>query len=211
MNHSTLVAINIARSRPVPWGQMKRSAIDKRPVSGPVHIHQLGVDGDEQADLKHHGGIDQAVYAFAREDAELWERELGRELPCGSFGENLSTRGLDVTGAVIGERWRMGRALFEVSSPRIPCSVFAGFMGEPHWINRFTARARPGAYLRVLEEGMVTAGDAIELVHRPAHGVTIGEVFRAKSGEAELIPKLLLAPELKRTFREWARARVDAQ
>ena len=211
MGNPTLVAINIAYAVPVPWGQLKRSAIDKRPVSIPGRAHRLGLDGDEQADSKHHGGVDKALYAFAREDAEAWERELGRPLPPGSFGENLTTQGLEITRAVIGERWQIGRAILEVSSPRIPCSVFAGFVGEPDWIKRFTARGCPGAYLRVLEEGVLSAGDQISVVHRPGHGVTISDVFRAKSGEADLIPRLLLAPELPEKMREWARARMHSR
>ncbi|MCI0688030.1 MAG: MOSC domain-containing protein [Sporichthyaceae bacterium] len=198
-------SVNVGRPKPVPWGDLKRSAIDKRPVRGPVRAQRLGLVGDEVADLRHHGGVDQAVYAYAREDLDWWAEQLGRELRDGQFGENLTVVGLDVTGAVIGERWRIGSAELEVADPRIPCSVFQGYLGEPKWVKRFTQQGRPGAYLRVTEEGELTAGDRIEVVHRPDHDVRLGEVFRALTGDRDLVPKLLLAPELPEQARDYAR------
>ncbi|MGH8867609.1 MAG: MOSC domain-containing protein [Actinomycetes bacterium] len=200
-----LLSVNCGQPRPVPWGSLKRSAIDKQPVEGRVRVHRLGLDGDAVADTESHGGVDQAVYAFAREDLDEWAGLLGRELASGSFGENLTTLGLDVTGAVIGERWRAGTAVVEVSSPRIPCSVFAGWMDEQKWVKRFTQRGRPGAYLRVVEEGALEVGDAVEVVHRPAHGLTLGETFRALTGDRELVPRLLDAPELPAGSHAYAR------
>jgi MOSC domain-containing protein YiiM len=202
---SRLVSVNAGRAVTVPWGSEKRSAIDKRPVVGPVRVLRLGLDGDEQADAKHHGGVDQAVYAVAREDLDRWGEHLGRALDPGTFGENLTTSGVDVTGAVIGERWRVGSVLLEVSCPRIPCSVFAGWMDERRWVKRFTAEGRPGAYLRVTEEGTLAAGDVVEVVHRPAHGLTIGETFRALTGDRALVPRLLDAPELPEESHAYAR------
>jgi MOSC domain-containing protein YiiM len=173
-------AVNVVHALvPDVRGDLDRTAIDKRPVQGRVPVGLLGVAGDEQYDGRHHGGEEQAVYAYAREDAEWWAGELGYEVPPGRFGENLSTRGIDVTGAVLGEQWRVGDdgLLLEVSSPRVPCTTFQGWMDEPHWVRRFTDRGAPGAYLRVLTPGTVAAGDAIEVVHRPAHGVTVGDVL----------------------------------
>lgn len=198
-------SINVGRPKPVPWGELGRSAIDKRPVEGPVRAERLGLVGDEVADLRHHGGVDQAVYAYAREDLDWWAEQLGRELRDGQFGENLTVVGVDVTGAIIGERWRIGSAELEVADPRIPCSVFQGYLGEPKWVKRFTQQGRPGAYLRVSVEGELAAGDAIEVVHRPDHDVRLGEVFRALTGDRELVPKLLLAPELPEEARTYAR------
>jgi MOSC domain-containing protein YiiM len=201
-----LVSVNLGVSRPVPWGRVKRSAIDKRAVTGRVGVHRLGLDGDEQADRENHGGADQAVYAYAVEDLDRWVEHTTRPIAPGQFGENLTTAGLDVTGAVIGERWRVGSALLEVSCPRIPCSVFAGWMDEQRWVRRFTVEGRPGAYLRVLTEGEVGAGDLVDVVHRPGHALTIGEAFRALTGDRDLVPRLLDAPELPAESHEYARS-----
>ncbi|MCX4093367.1 MOSC domain-containing protein [Nocardia sp. alder85J] len=154
-----------------------RTAIDKRPVTGRIRAEALGLDGDHVCDTKNHGGADQAVYAYAEEDAETWSRELGRPLPSGWFGENLRVTGLRVSDSVIGERWLIGEAVFEVSAPRVPCSTFQHWSGEQHWVKRFTLRANTGAYLRVLTPGTVGAGDEIRVDHVPAHGVTVRDLF----------------------------------
>ncbi|UGY93164.1 MOSC domain-containing protein [Streptomyces gobiensis] len=178
------------------------TGIDKRPADGPVAITApgprgtggSGLAGDVVGDLRHHGGDDQAVYAFAREDLDKWEKELGRELPHGVFGENLTTSGLDVNSALIGERWRIGAdVVLEVSSARIPCRTFAGWLGERGWVKRFTQWGRPGAYLRVIEPGEVRAGDSIELLYRPEHEVSVSFLFRAYTTEPELLPRILAA------------------
>ncbi|MFI9720444.1 MOSC domain-containing protein [Streptomyces sp. NPDC052396] len=187
------------------------TGIDKRPVAGPVAVAApgpkgvagSGLAGDSVVLRRHHGGDDQAVYAFAREDLDFWERELGRILPPGSFGENLTTTGVDVNGARIGERWRIGeRLLLEVTSPRIPCRTFADWLKESGWIKRFTQAAAPGAYLRVIEPGEVRAGDPVTVVHRPEHEVSISFAFRASTTERALLPRVLAAgdglhPELR--------------
>lgn len=163
------------------------TGIDKRPVDGPVPVGELGVEGDRQVDREHHGGPDKAVYAYAQEDLAWWAAELGRDLAPGLFGENLTTTGVDVTGAVIGERWAVGEhLLLEVTMPRTPCYKFAHRMGEPRWIKRFTAAGRSGAYLRVLRPGPVAAGDTVRVTDRPAHGVTIGATFLDPQPEAML-------------------------
>ncbi|MEH1055275.1 MOSC domain-containing protein [Micromonospora sp. CPCC 206171] len=187
-----------------------RTGIDKRPVDGPVLLSADGVAGDFIGERAHHGGPDQAVYAYAGEDAEWWSAELGRTVPPGGFGENLTTSAVDVTGAVIGELWVIGSAVLQVTKPRTPCTTFAGFWGVPDLIKRFTVRAAPGAYLRVLREGEVGAGDPVEVVDRPAHGVTIGEVFRAMNLEPELLPRLLDAAELPEPVMAKVRRRVSA-
>lgn len=178
------------------------TGIDKRPVNGPVRVAApgpkgvgaSGVAGDAVCHTRHHGGDHQAVYAFAREDLDDWERELGRPLASGTFGENLTTEGLDVSGAKIGERWRIGaEVVLEVTSGRIPCSTFQGHLGEKGWVRRFTRKGAPGAYLRVIEPGEIRAGDPIEIVHRPDHEVTVALQFRAVTTERELLPRLLAA------------------
>jgi MOSC domain-containing protein YiiM len=134
------------------------------------------------------------VYAFAREDLDAWERELGRPLRNGSFGENLTTSGLDVSGARIGERWGVGpEVVLEVTCGRIPCRTFQGHLGEPGWVKRFTRRGAPGAYLRVIRPGEIRAGDPIEILHRPDHDVTVALQFRAATVERTLLPRLLAA------------------
>jgi MOSC domain-containing protein YiiM len=155
------------------------TAIDKRPVPAGVRVSRFGLFGDVQADRQHHGGEDQAVYAYAEEDVEPFARELGIALPPGHFGENLRTRGVDVTGAVLGERWRVGeQVLLEVTYPRTPCGTFERRMGIQGWQDRFREHGAPGAYFRVLTAGTIRAGDPITVVERPEHGVTIGGWFQ---------------------------------
>ncbi|WP_258378498.1 MOSC domain-containing protein [Curtobacterium sp. MCPF17_051] len=160
------------------------TAIDKRPVTGSVRVRPLGLRADVQANRKYHGGVDQAVYAYADEDAAYFADLLDREVTPGLFGENLRTSGIDVTGAVTGERWRIGETLVvEVTIPRTPCGTFARRMGIDRWVKRFADEGRPGAYFRVVKSGSVAAGDPIEVTHRPDHGVTIGEIFSDLSPE----------------------------
>lgn len=175
----------------VPGRKPVRTGIDKRPVAGTVAVHPLGLDGDVQVNRKHHGGEGQAVYAYGQEDADFWIAELGRELPPGRFGENLRTSGLDLTGALLGEQWRIGTALFEVTSPRTPCANFARFWDEPRLVKRFTARGATGAYLRVLRTGEIEAGDDVEVAARPDHGISTGTAFRILSTQQHRLPELL--------------------
>lgn len=206
MTPPRLRAVNVVHELvPDRRGDLDLTAIDKRPVVGRVQIRRLGVDGDQQYDTRNHGGPDQAVYAYAAEDARWWAEELDRDVPPGSFGENLTTEGVDVTGAVIGERWRIGSVLLQVRSPRIPCRTFAGFWDVPDLIKRFTAHGTPGAYLSVVEEGDVAAGDAIGIVDRPAHGVTIDDLFAARSGDRDVLPRLLDVSDLTDEYAAWTR------
>ncbi|MFI7074543.1 MOSC domain-containing protein [Micromonospora sediminicola] len=205
-----LVAVNLGTVTEAEWAgdASGRSGIDKRPAEGRVPVTAAGLTGDFIGEPAHHGGPDQAVYAYAEEDAAWWAAELGRQPRPGVFGENLSTWAVDVTGAVVGECWAVGSALLQVTKPRTPCRTFAGFWGVPDLIKRFTLRGAPGAYLRVLREGEIGAGDPVEVVDRPAHGVTVGEVFRATTLEPELLPRLLDAPELPEPLREKVRRRL---
>lgn len=196
-----VLSVQVGRPRAAAFAGLGRTSIDKHRVTGPVLATTLGLDGDEVSDTRHHGGADQAVYAFAREDLDRWSVLLGAPVPDGQFGENLTTSGIDVNEAEVGERWRVGSAVLEVSSVRIPCNDFKGWMGERGfdnrgWVKRFTAEGRPGPYLRVLEEGLLEAGDELEVVHRPGHGLTVATLFRALTTEPHLLPGLLAVPGL---------------
>ncbi len=206
MSGAYLKSINVGQPRGSAGSRDERTAIRKTAVEGPVYAHRLGITGDQVGNPDVHGGVDQAVYAFAREDLDFWGQQFGAELPDGQFGENLTTVGIDVNEALIGEQWRIDGALFEISLVRIPCSTFQRWMGESGhdntaWVKRFTEVNRPGPYLRVLEEGEIQAGDPIEVVHVPDHGITVSFMFRALTREKQLKPELLridgLAEELR--------------
>jgi MOSC domain-containing protein YiiM len=192
MENPRVISVNTGRASDAEWaGRLGRTAIDKRPVAGPVPIGRLGAAGDEQVDKENHGGYEQALYAYAREDLDWWVEQLGRELPDGTFGENITTAGLDISGALIGETWRLGTALVQVTAPRVPCVTFAGWLDEKHWVKRFADAARPGAYLRVLEEGVVSRGDPVEVLGQPAVRVTVAESMRAFYGDTGVMRRLL--------------------
>ncbi len=204
-----LVSVNIGTPKEAAWAAIGHTSIEKTSIEGTVRALTLGLEGDRVSDERHHGGVDQAVYAFAREDLDRWAAELGTEVRNGQFGENLTTAGIDVNEAEIGERWRIGGALLEVASVRIPCNDFKGWMGvsgfdNRAWVKRFTATARPGPYLRVLEPGDLAAGDAIEVVHAPGHGVTVSTVFQALMTDRSLLPSLLVADALPAKIRATA-------
>lgn len=198
-------SVNLGRPRPNPYKEAKSTGIGKGPVAGPVAVRAPGAKttglgsglvGDFIGDGQHHGGDTQAVYAFQREDLDAWQERLGRDLPNGFFGENLTTRGVDVNAARVGERWRIGPDLvLQVTSPRIPCATFRGWMGELGWAKLFTAAGRPGTYLKVIVPGTIRAGDPIEVIHRPDHEVTVALVFRATTLQRDLLPSLLAAGE----------------
>ncbi|MEV5931410.1 MOSC domain-containing protein [Streptomyces sp. NPDC052079] len=201
-----LLSVNMGQPKPVPYTEHRdgMTGIDKRPVDRPVRvaapgpkgIGASGLDGDAVCETRHHGGNDQAVYAVAREDLDEWERTLRRRLANGSFGENLTTSGIDVSGALIGERWAVGpEVVLEITSGRIPCRTFQGHMGEKGWVKRFTERGAPGAYLRVIRPGEIRAGDPVRILHRPNHDVTVALQFRAVTTERTLLPRLPAAGE----------------
>jgi MOSC domain-containing protein YiiM len=215
---ANVLSVNLAqvRTNPDPRAQSKLTGIDKVRataavmVRAPGPMHGSGLVGDTIGNKKLHGGDDQAVYAYAREDLDAWEIALQRKLSNGMFGENLTTSGVEVTGARIGERWRVGTdgLVLEVSAPRTPCRTFAAFLHLNQWIKTFTQAGKPGAYLRVISPGTVRAGDAITIDHRPDHDVTIGLVFRARMAEPELLPRLLDADALSAELKAYARRRV---
>ncbi|HYH90815.1 MAG TPA: MOSC domain-containing protein [Solirubrobacteraceae bacterium] len=168
-----VVSVNVGRPAPLRTGRrVVESAIVKAPVEGPVAVRGVNLEGDDQADRSVHGGPDQAVYAYASEDIARWNDELGLELGPGAFGENLTLAGVDVSGARIGERWRIGTVELRVTGPRIPCFKLEARIGVRGFQKRFLHAGRPGAYFAIVQEGALQAGDAVEIVHRPDHAVT---------------------------------------
>jgi MOSC domain-containing protein YiiM len=149
------------------------------------------------------------VYAYAREDYDWWEQQLGRELAGGKFGDNLTLAGIDVNGAVVGETWQIGADLvLQATTPRIPCGTFQAKMDVPHWVKRFTQAGRPGAYLRVVRTGEVRAGDRVQVLDRPAHGITIAESFPGWMGRTDVLHRLLAADDLPGGVRSDAEKQV---
>ena len=197
-------SVNVGRSGVNPARPNRATGIRKRPVDGPVEVRDpgprrgglgSGLAGDFIGDGKYHGGTDQAVYAFAREELDFWAQELGREIPDGSFGENLTLSGVDVDDARLGDVWRIGGVLLQVTDARIPCGTFRASMEVRGWLRRFTERGRSGAYLKVLEPGTLRAGLPVELTRRAGHVVGVVDAFRAQTTERHRMPELLRAGE----------------
>ena len=208
-SHPRLISVNVARMRLIQLsGQTVKTGIYKYPVEGRVEVRDDQVGADRQGDYTVHGGPDKAVYAYADEDYRWWSGELGRDVEPGLFGENLTTAGIDLSGAEVGMRWRVGSALLEVSEPRIPCSKLAYKMEDPRFVKTFGAANRPGAYLRIVEPGEIGSGDRIEIVSEPGNGVTMALVARAMLGDRDVLPKVLEAEALSPSWREWARERI---
>ena len=200
-----VVSVNVGPVREVPWrGAIVRTAIWKEPVGArAVALRGVNLDGDDQADRSVHGGADKAVYAYAEEDYEYWASVEGVRTQPGLFGENLTVRGFELRSALVGERWRIGTALLEVAQPRLPCFKLGIRMGDPHFPRRFLAVARAGAYLRILEEGELRAGDTIDVVQQPDHGVTLGHMVEAVT-DRRRAAALLRAPRLPAFWRRLA-------
>lgn len=210
-----VVSVNRAAfARTDEWTRSKsgRSGVDKRPVDGPVPLGVGGVEGDTICDVKHHGGPDQAVYAYAQEDLAFWTSELGQQVDPGGVGENLTLSGVDCSHAVIGERWQVGAAVLVVRGPRIPCQVFAGFRGVPDLVKRFIAAGRPGCYLAVEQPASVQSGDPVTVLARPSHGVTAADLMAAMTTDRERVAKVRAArADLGVRGREWLDRMVAAR
>jgi MOSC domain-containing protein YiiM len=200
-----LVSINVGRpvQLSVRRGRPLMSAIGKAPVDRRVRVAGVNVEGDDQADRRVHGGPEKAVYAYASEDTAWWSQELGRELGPGTFGENLTTAGVDVSGAVIGEVWRIGTVVLQVAQPRFPCAKLGLRFGDIGMVKRFGEANRPGTYLRILTEGELGAGDRVDISERPSHGVTIAQVARAVLLDEAGLAAAAAAPELPESLSRW--------
>jgi MOSC domain-containing protein YiiM len=206
---------------PNPGERPDVTAIDKRAREGRLEVGVEGFALDTQVDRKYHGGEQQALYAYADEDAAWWSAELDREVPAGLFGENLRISGIDVSGAEIGERWRIGEGegavVVEVTMPRTPCMTFQKRMGLRGWIKRFTRAGRLGAYLRVVVPGSVGAGDPVTVISRPGHGVRVNDTYPAQVEtlqallDAEAAGVVDLVPKMRKEARRRVAAHARAQ
>jgi MOSC domain-containing protein YiiM len=198
-----VLSVNVAQLRDfrVLDGRTIRTGLFKEPVAGPVMARRDGLAGDAIGDPSVHGGKDKAVYAYSQQDVEWWEIELDRELEEGFFGQNLTLAGMEASKAVVGELWRVGGAVLEVAGPRLPCFKLAARVGDRGFERRFGKARRPGAYLRVLEEGELAPGDPVEVIERPEHGVTVTMVSRVMLGEGNLRERVLEAPRLQQSLR----------
>ncbi|MCA1783668.1 MAG: MOSC domain-containing protein [Dermatophilaceae bacterium] len=204
-------SVNLARPRSEVGQGGHRTGIDKRAVEcievfapREGHGHGSGVVGDLVGNARHHGGADKAVYAFSREELNWWERELRRGLPDGTFGENLTTKGLDLESLRINQRLRVGDdVVLEVSIPRQPCATFQRHLGEPGWTRRFTSHGRCGAYLRVRSPGVLRPGDAIDVLDPPpSHDIDIMTAFAAAMGDRASAARVVDARCLPMTYHE---------
>jgi MOSC domain-containing protein YiiM len=205
-----VLSVNVGRARKFEYKRRPtKSAIWKSPIDGRVRARGINLEGDEQADRKAHGGPDKAIYAYAIEDARWWEKELGRSLQYGEFGENLTTQGIEVNDALVGERWAIGTVVLEVSEPRVPCWRLGVRMNDQMFVRRFTEALRPGAYLRIFVEGNVGAGDEIRGVHRPDHDLTIRDVFRIYTRDRDDIERLIAIPRMSASWKKWAESLLD--
>jgi MOSC domain-containing protein YiiM len=200
-----VISVNVGGPREFEYhGRPARSAIWKTPATGRITARGVNLAGDDQADREAHGGFDKAVYAYSTEDARWFEKETGRTLPDGAFGENLTTEGIDVNDAAIGERWEIGSAVFEVSEPRMPCWRLGVRMNDDLFVRRFTQALRPGSYLRIIVEGDIGAGDEIRVVEKPKTGLTVRDVFRIYVRDRREAEQLLAVPKLSDAWKSWA-------
>src|SRR5215468_4659256 len=200
-----VLSVNVGGVREFEYGgRPARSGIWKAPAVGRIAARGVNLAGDDQADRQAHGGPDKAVYAYAVEDARWWEQQVGRPLAFGEFGENLTTEGIEVNDALIGERWEIGTTVVEVSEPRVPCWRLGVRMNDPLFPRRFTAALRPGTYLRIVVEGDVGAGDEIRVTHKPPHDLTIRDFFRIYARDRDELARLVATPGISESWREWA-------
>jgi MOSC domain-containing protein YiiM len=209
---ASVVSVNVGAPRTVEWhGERVTSSIWKSPVAGPVAVRGVNLAGDDQADRTVHGGVDKAVYAYAVEDYDFWAGQLGHAPEPGTFGENLTVRGMGVSNALVGERWRIGSVLLEVAQPRLPCYKLGMRMNDAHFPLQFAAAGRPGAYLRIVEEGELAAGDRVCVVHRPDHDLSVADIAHIYLRDRRHAHCLLQVDAVPEPWQEWARERVSKE
>ena len=203
--NAQVLSVNVGKAKDFDYkGRQAKSAIWKSPVTGRIAVRGVNLDGDDQADRQAHGGVDKAIYAYAREDSEWWEQEIGRPIEYGEFGENLTTQGIEVNDTLIGERWQIGSIVLEVSEPRIPCWRLGVRMNDKTFPRQFTQALRPGPYFRIIQEGDIGVGDIITVAEKPKHDLTLRDVFRIYTkdhGEAE---RILNVAQISDAWKRWA-------
>jgi MOSC domain-containing protein YiiM len=205
-----LVSVNVSDTKIVEHrGRQITTGIFKTPVTGPVSVAGVNIAGDTQADLTAHGGTDKAVYAYATEDIAWWEGETGRTIAPATFGENLTTADIDVSDAVVGERWRVGTVLLEVSEPRVPCFKLGIAMGDGKFPLLFKRADRPGSYLRIIETGILETGDTIEVVARPGNSISVADIARIYDRDHDEAERLLGVPGLSDPWKAWAQRQIS--
>ena len=171
-----LLSINIGQPRPIP-GKSAQTGIYKLPADGDVTVTREGLEGDAILDRRHHGGKDQAVYLYFKDDYDWWSKELGTELAPGTFGDNLTIGGVDGRSVAIGDHFIIDEVVLEVTSHRTPCMVFAARMGDPKFARRFDQAGRPGAYCRVIKPGAFHAGEPVRLEPFAGERITVAEMM----------------------------------
>lgn len=205
-----VLSVNVGGPRDVERnGRPATTSIWKTPVAGRVAARGVNLDGDDQADRRAHGGPDKAIYAYATEDYQWWEADLDRGIEAAGFGENLTTSGVDLNGAIIGEQWRVGTTMLEVSEPRVPCWRLNLRMDDPKFIRRFAAANRPGTYLRIVQEGDIGAGDSIDIVSVPDHGLTVADVARIFHHDRAAAARLIGIDDLSDAWTEWGQRNAE--
>jgi len=205
-----LVSINVGTPREFEYkGRTAISAIWKSPVAGRVAAKGVNLEGDDQADREAHGGFDKAIYAYAAEDLQWWEQQIEQDIEHGQFGENLTTEGIDVNNALVGEHWQIGSTVLEVSEPRIPCWRFGVRMNDKTFPKKFTQALRPGSYLRIIQEGDVGTGDEVKIIEKPTHDLTIKDIFRIFTKNRDEAGRILEAERVSDAWIKWARKQLN--
>ncbi len=201
-----VISLNVGGARHLDWqGRHVTTGIWKSPVAGRIALRGVNFAGDDQADRTVHGGPDKAVYAYAREDYDYWRDEEGMDAQPALFGENLTTEGIDLASAIVGERWTVGSTVLEVAQPRLPCYKLGIRVGDATFLKRFLAAQRVGAYLRAIQEGDIGTGDEIEVIARPAHGITLRNMVQALH-DPDRADALRVVPRLPEFWRKVADA-----
>ncbi|MDH3609895.1 MAG: MOSC domain-containing protein [Gammaproteobacteria bacterium] len=203
--NAKVLSVNVGTPREFEYkNRNAKSAIWKSPVTGRLAARGVNLDGDDQADRVAHGGYDKAVYAYAIEDIAWWEQQVGQTIHYGVFGENVTTHGISVNEALVGERWEVGTTILEVSEPRIPCWRLGVSMEDKTFPRQFTQALRPGSYLRIIVEGDIGANDEINVIAKPDHDLSVRDVFRIFTHNREEFARILEVEQMSADWKRWA-------
>ena len=209
-NLGEVISINVGIPTEFEYkGRKAKSAIWKNPVNGKVFARGINLEGDDQADREAHGGYDKAVYVYASEDLTWWGNEIGREIKPGELGENLTLKGISVNEALIGELWKVGEVTLEVSEPRIPCWRLGVRMNDKTFPRKFTKALRPGAYLRIVQEGSLEKGNSVEVLEKPDHALSVRDVFEIYTQTHANANRILEVSKMSDAWISWANETVQ--